>query len=118
MAPRASSPPTPTAQPPPIRRERDQPARARLRIVIAGDPSRPLRTISLPARLPTVVSLVAGVLVLGTAVLSLWSWKLRGARGALEHRVHAMLQAADSVALGAAPASAAEAGRLGPDGAR
>jgi uncharacterized protein YcbK (DUF882 family) len=118
MAPRASSPPTPTAQPPPIRRERDQPRRARLRIVIAGDPSRPLRTISLPARLPTIVSVVAGVLVLGTGVLSLWSWKLRGARGALEHRVHAMLQAADSVALGAAPADAAPAGRQGPEGSR
>jgi uncharacterized protein YcbK (DUF882 family) len=86
--------------------------------VIAGDPSRPLRTISLPSRLPAVLSLVAGALVLGTAVLSLWSWKLRGARGALEHRVHAMLQAADSVALGAAPADAAETWRARPDAAR
>jgi uncharacterized protein YcbK (DUF882 family) len=86
--------------------------------VIAGDPSRPLRTLSLPARLPTVLSLVAGALVLGTAVLSLWSWKLRGARGALEHRVHAMLQAADSVALGAAPGDAALARGQGEDGPR
>src|SRR5215470_16353160 len=81
------------------REDQERKPRARLRIVIAGDPQRPIRTISLPRALPTVVSVVAGTLVLVTVVLACGSWKMRGALGALEHRVRAMVQAADSVAL-------------------
>src|SRR4051794_14455179 len=73
--------------------------RPRLSIVIAGDPSRPVRTISLPRLLPTVLTLVAAALVLATVVLACGSWKMRDALSALEQRVRTMVQAADSVAL-------------------
>jgi uncharacterized protein YcbK (DUF882 family) len=82
--------------------------RARLRIMIASDPNRPIRTISLPRALPKVVSVVAGTLVLATVLLACGSWKMRGALAALERRVRAMVQAADSVAL------RPEAGEGGP----
>lgn len=88
-----------------IRKEQSKTPRARLRIVIAGDPSRPIRTISLPASLPTVVLVVGGALALFTVILACGSWKLSDARYALERRVRAMVQAADSVALGSAEAA-------------
>ena len=83
-----------------IRKEQSKTPRARLRIVITTDPSRPIRTISLPASLPTVVLIVGGVLALATIILACGSWKLSDTRYALERRVRAMVQAADSVALG------------------
>ena len=45
-----------------IRKQQRKAPRARLRIMIAGDPLRPIRTISLPAALPKVVSVLAGAL--------------------------------------------------------
>jgi uncharacterized protein YcbK (DUF882 family) len=45
--------------------------------------------------------LVAGALVLVTVFLACGSWKLSDTRWSLERRVRAMMQAADSVALGA-----------------
>jgi len=90
------------ARAPELRRSQDPAgarARARLRIIIAGDPHRPLRVFTLPRLLPTVVTLAAGALVLATVLLACGSWKMRGALGALEHRVRAMVQAAYSVAL-------------------
>src|SRR5262245_12146215 len=90
-----------------LRTEKKAP-KPRLRIIIAGDPSRPMRSISLPHRLPLIASLVAGVLVLATVALTFGSWKISDARTALERRVRAMVAAADSVALG----SSAEAGML------
>jgi uncharacterized protein YcbK (DUF882 family) len=89
---------------PPIRKRKDKAPRARLRILIAGDPNRPMRTISLPAALPLVVSLAAVTLVLVTVVLACGSWKISDARGALERRLRAVVRAADNVALGTAHA--------------
>jgi uncharacterized protein YcbK (DUF882 family) len=80
-------------------KEPGQGRRARLRILIASDPNRPVRAVSLPHALPAVVSLTAAALLLGTIVLACWSWKMRAALAVLEHRVRAMVQAADGVAL-------------------
>jgi uncharacterized protein YcbK (DUF882 family) len=82
-----------------IRKEQGKKRRARLRIMIASDPNRPIRTISLPRVLPVVISLTAGTLVLATVFFAFGSWRLSDARSTLERRVRAMVQAADSVAL-------------------
>jgi uncharacterized protein YcbK (DUF882 family) len=84
-----------------IRKEKEQakPSKARLRIMIAGDPNRPIRTISLPRRLPLVVAIVVGTLAVATVVLACGSWKLSDALRSLDRRMFAMARAADSVAL-------------------
>jgi len=86
-----------------IRKELVRPRKERLRIIIASDPHRPVRTFTLPRALPTVISLVGGTLLLTTIVLICGSWKMRDALHGLERRVHAMVQAADSAALNSAP---------------
>jgi len=87
-----------------IRKELVRPRRERLRIIIASDPHRPIRTFALPRALPTIVTLVGGVLLITTIALICGSWKMRDALHGLDRRVRAMVQAADSVAL-AAPSS-------------
>jgi uncharacterized protein YcbK (DUF882 family) len=78
---------------------RKQPPKARWRVMIASDPSRPVRTFTLPRLLPALASLFAILLVVATVLLACGSWKLSGSLGALERRARAMMQAADSVAL-------------------
>jgi uncharacterized protein YcbK (DUF882 family) len=96
-----------------LRRIRKQqavrPRRERLRIVIASDPERPIRTLTLPRALPTVATLVASALVLATVLLICGSWHMSGSVHSLEHRVRAMVQAADSVALHPLPDEAGRA---------
>ena len=99
-------PPPTTVGLPPIRKIKERTSRPRLRILIASDPNRPMRTISLPRALPLVVSLAAGTLVVITVLLACGSWKVSDARTALERRLRAMVRAADSVALGTAHAAA------------
>jgi uncharacterized protein YcbK (DUF882 family) len=96
-----------------IRKELVRPRRERLRIMVASDPSRPIRTFVLPRALPTFVSLTAAALVVTTILLICGSWRMRGSVHGLERRVRAMVQAADSVALHPAPAAAAP-GEGGP----
>jgi len=84
-----------------IRKEQAKPRRARLRIMIAGDANRPIRTITLPRRLPLVATLIVCTLAIATVLLACGSWKLNGALAGLERRMFAMVRAADSVALGA-----------------
>jgi uncharacterized protein YcbK (DUF882 family) len=67
--------------------------------MVASDPSRPVRTFTLPRLLPTLLSLFTIGLVAATVILAFGSWKLSGSLGALQRRVRAMVQAADSVAL-------------------
>jgi uncharacterized protein YcbK (DUF882 family) len=97
----ARGPTDPTLDLARILKEKDKPARskARWRIMVASDPSRPVRTFTLPRLLPTLLSLFAIALVAATVILAFGSWKLSGSLGALQHRVRAMVQAADSVAL-------------------
>lgn len=82
-----------------IRREAASPRRARLRIVIASDASRPIRTLTLPRGLPRAVTIVALLLITTTAVLIAVSWHMNGSLHRLDERVQAMVQAADTVAL-------------------
>jgi uncharacterized protein YcbK (DUF882 family) len=82
-------------------------AKTRLRIMIAGDPSRPIRTISLPAALPTAVAICGALMLVATILLACGSWRMSDARAALERRVRAMVQAADTLALGGSRALAA-----------
>jgi uncharacterized protein YcbK (DUF882 family) len=83
-----------------IRREAAAPRqRERLRIVIATDAHRPIRTFTLPRNLPRNLSIIAIVLILTTAILIFGSWKMNGSLHRLEGRVQEMVQAADTVAL-------------------
>jgi uncharacterized protein YcbK (DUF882 family) len=93
-----------------IRKEQAKPRHARLRIMIAGDPSRPIRTISLPRRLPLVASLIVATLVIATIVLACGSWKLSATLSGLERRMFAMVRAADSVALASGDATGSTSG--------
>jgi uncharacterized protein YcbK (DUF882 family) len=86
--------------------------RARWRIMVASDPSRPVRTFTLPRLVPALLTMFAITLVTATVVLACGSWKLSGSLGKLERRVKAMVRAADSVAL----APGAETGGAGPGG--
>jgi uncharacterized protein YcbK (DUF882 family) len=86
-----------------IRKEAATPRRERLRILIAGDASRPLRTLTLPRGLPRAVSIVAGLLVMATAGLLAGSWRLNGSVNRLEGRVHEMVFAADTAAMHPVP---------------
>jgi len=89
---------------PPIRKQKEKAPKPRLRILIAGDPKKPMRQISLPRALPVIVSVAAGILVLLTVLLAAGSWKISGARAVLERRLRAMVRATDSVAVGTAHA--------------
>src|SRR5262252_3017308 len=109
----ARGPTDPTLDLARILKQKDRPAKAkaRWRIMVASDPSRPVRTFTLPRLLPTLLSLFTISLVAATVILAFGSWKLSGSLGALQHRVRAMVQAADSVAL--APGADARAGQAG-----
>jgi len=89
--------------------------------MIAGDPNRPIRTISLPRRLPLVLSLIVGTLALATIVLACGSWKMSGALSGLQRRMFAMVRAADSAALASGDAASGTSagvffGGAGPPG--
>jgi uncharacterized protein YcbK (DUF882 family) len=94
-----------------LRQQRKKAPKARWRVMVATDPSRPIRTFTLPRLLPATLTLTAIALVTATIILACGSWKLSGSLGALQHRVRAMVQAADSVAL--APGGGARAGNAG-----
>lgn len=99
---------------PPIRKKKEKAVKPRLRILIAGDPKKPMRQISLPHALPVIVSVAAGFLILATVLLAAGSWKISGARAVLERRLRAMVRAADSVTLGTAHADEGGDGADGP----
>lgn len=98
-----------------IRKEAAAPRRERLHIVITGDASRPIRTLSLPRALPKVVSIVAIVVVLAMAVLIAGSWHMNGSLARLEGRVQDVLQAADTVASHPLPGAAFVVGSASRD---
>jgi uncharacterized protein YcbK (DUF882 family) len=95
-----------------IRREATAPRRERLRIVIATDASRPIRTFTLPRGLPRAVTIGALVLVVTTAALIAGSWRMNGSLHRLDERVQAMVQAADDVAMHPLPTAGGD-GELG-----
>lgn len=96
----ASAPPWTAA--PELRRVRKELARKRrepIRIIIASDPSRPVRTLSLPRFLPTAVLVAAALLLVAAVGLSFSTWSLSSSVGRLKSRVVAMMQLADGMAL-------------------
>src|SRR5262245_13149402 len=95
----ARRPPDPTLDLKRILQAQRKPKKARWRIMVASDPTRPVRTFTLPRLLPTVASLFTVALIAATVILAFGSWKLSGSLGVLQRRVRAMVQAADSVAL-------------------
>jgi uncharacterized protein YcbK (DUF882 family) len=82
-----------------IRREAAAPRRERLRIVIATDASRPIRTFTLPRALPRAVTIGALVLIATTAALIAGSYHMNGSLRRLDQRVQAMVETADTLAL-------------------
>jgi uncharacterized protein YcbK (DUF882 family) len=84
--------------------------------MVATDPSKPVRTFTLPRLLPTVLTTFAIALVGATVALAFGSWKLSGALGKLERRVKAMVRAADDVALAPGATSAGVGLGAGPGG--
>ena len=90
-----------------LHKERRRPEREPLRIIIASDPSRPLRTIRIPARLPAFALGALGAIALAAAGFAIASYYLHGAVGGLRTEVAAMSSAADSLARHAQPQLAA-----------
>jgi uncharacterized protein YcbK (DUF882 family) len=95
-----------------LNQQKKKPQPARWRIMVASDPSRPVRTFTLPRLLPALMTMGAITLIAATIVLACGSWKLSGSLGKLERRVRAMVQAADTVAL----AEGTEKAGAGPGG--
>jgi uncharacterized protein YcbK (DUF882 family) len=88
--------------------------RERLRIMIASDPQRPIRTLVLPRALPTLMTVLGAALVLVTVLLLCGSWRMSESMGGLESRVRSMIQVADTVALHPLHGSEAQATGHGP----
>jgi uncharacterized protein YcbK (DUF882 family) len=83
-----------------LRKEPQRPRRdRRLRIMIACDPERPIRTLVLPRALPMLISLIGAALLLATVILLCGSVRMSETLGGLERRVRSMMQVADTVAM-------------------
>ena len=83
-----------------LRKQPERPRRdRRLRIMIACDPERPIRTLVLPRALPTLISIVGAALLLATVILLCGSLRMSETLGGLERRVRSMMQVADTVAM-------------------
>jgi len=90
-----------------IRKELGKRRRAPLRVIIASDPDRPVRTLVIPRPLPKIVAGVgAGVLVFAL-VSSVTSLRLGALVGDLQGRVGSMMRAAEEVARHPVPRAAA-----------
>jgi uncharacterized protein YcbK (DUF882 family) len=99
------SPPLPPVKLPPdrdlqrLRRQLARPGgRQPLRIVVAGDPRRPLRSLAVPAAAPLVAVVVVAAVLLAAVLLAATSYLQRRSLGELETRVSAMAEAADHLA--------------------
>jgi uncharacterized protein YcbK (DUF882 family) len=87
---------------PELRRLRKSLAKKRrepIRIIIALDPTRPVRTLTIPRRLPATVVAIVGTLLLVAVILSVSTWSMRSTIHGLKDRVMAMMQLADGVAM-------------------
>lgn len=81
-----------------IRKAAGRPRRERLRIIIASDPQRPVRTFVLPRAAPVVAAVGALLLVITTVVLFCGSWRTSDALSRLERRFREVLDTADVLA--------------------
>lgn len=82
-----------------------------IRIIIATDPTRPVRTLTIPRFLPAALLYAAAVLLLTAIGLSFSTYSMWGRIAGLKHRVMAMMQLTDNVAI--PPEGIAQAGVLG-----
>lgn len=92
-----------------IRKEITRRRRAPLRLIIASDPERPVRTLVIPRVLPKVLVGVGAVLLLFSLGSSLTSLRLGALVGDLRLRVGSMVQAAEEVARHPTPVVASVA---------
>jgi uncharacterized protein YcbK (DUF882 family) len=93
---------SPWSAAPELKRLRKELARKRrepIRIIITTDPTRPVRTLTIPRYLPLVLLAAATVLVIAAVGLSFTTWSLRGHLAKLRGRAVAMMQMADNLAL-------------------
>jgi uncharacterized protein YcbK (DUF882 family) len=89
-----------------IRKELGKRRRAPLRVIIATDPDRPVRTLVIPRALPKIAAGIgAGVLVFAL-ISSVTSLRLGALVGDLQGRVGSMVQAAEEVARHPVPQTA------------
>jgi|tagenome__1003787_1003787.scaffolds.fasta_scaffold20529492_2 uncharacterized protein YcbK (DUF882 family) len=116
-SPRSNNEPEELAR---ARRELSRTRPERLRIVIAGDPRRPLRSFAFSARLPTLIGGAVAIVFLAALGLAVAAWNLRGWVQSLQHRVSAMTAAADEFSRHPLPRLASTAGApldlVGPHG--
>jgi uncharacterized protein YcbK (DUF882 family) len=82
-----------------MRRELARKRREPIRIIIATDHNRPVRTLTIPRALPAVLLACSAVLVLAAVALSFSTWSMSGTVAGLRNRVLAMVQVADTMAL-------------------
>jgi uncharacterized protein YcbK (DUF882 family) len=82
-----------------MRRELGRKRREPIRIIIATDPNHPVRTLTIPRILPTVLLASLAALVLFALALSFSTWSMRDTVASLRARVVAMVELADAVAL-------------------
>jgi uncharacterized protein YcbK (DUF882 family) len=83
-----------------------------IRIIIATDPLRPIRTFTIPRFVPAVLLAASALLVVMAIGLSFSTWTMRGKLVGLKHRVVAMMKLADDLAI--APEGIAQADMLRP----
>jgi uncharacterized protein YcbK (DUF882 family) len=90
-----------------IRKELGRRRRAPLRVIIASDPDRPVRTLVIPRALPRIVAGVATGVVLFALASGWTSFRLGGVVGDLQVKVGSMVRAAEEVARQPVPAGSA-----------
>jgi uncharacterized protein YcbK (DUF882 family) len=81
-----------------IRKELGRRRRAPLRVIIASDPDRPVRTLVIPRALPRIAAGVATGVLLFALASSVTSLRLGALVGDLQGRVGSMVRAAEEVA--------------------
>ena len=82
-----------------------------IRIIIVTNPSRPVRTVTIPRLLPAALLAALSTLLVVAVVMSFSTWSMNGTIHGLKVRVLAMMQLADGVAMG--PQGIAQAGMFG-----
>jgi len=70
-----------------------------IRIIVTTDPTRPVRTLTIPRFVPAAFIGMLVTLLLIAMVLTFSTWTMSGTISLLKHRVMAMMQLADGVAM-------------------
>jgi uncharacterized protein YcbK (DUF882 family) len=102
---------------PELRRLRKLLARKRhepIRIIITTDPTRPVRTLTIPRFLPAALLAASAILILVAIGLSFSTWSMKSTISGLKNRVMAMMQLADNMAM--TPEGIAQADMFGGNG--